>query len=268
MLGTDLVAMAPEEVAVIGKTRAQLDITQAAVVERALDEVKPDVVMNCAAYTRVDDAERERDAAFAVNAEAVRTLAHLATHVVHFSTDYVFRGDASRPYREDDPRVPLGVYGESKLAGERVLAESGARYTIIRTSWLFGLNGRSFPRTMWERAKAGKPTRVVNDQTGRPAFTRDLAEAVWGLVGHCELPTVHIANAGTATWYDVARRVFEAAGAPELLTPCTTAEYPTPARRPRWSVLDTSRYEDIAGGPLPRWEDALDRFLSEIREEG
>jgi dTDP-4-dehydrorhamnose reductase len=277
------------------RSQAELDVTDAEAVAATLAEVRPDIVLNCAAYTNVDGAESDRDAAFAVNAAAPGIIGRaavsgLTSHasrlsaaaapvtphasgsmplVVHFSTDYVFSGDTARPYREGDPAGPTGVYAESKLAGERALAESGARYVVIRTSWLFGVSGKSFPRAMWDRAKARQPTRVVNDQVGRPTYTRDLAAAVWRLVteiGNREsgIGVVHIANSGATTWFNVARPIFAAAGVPELVTPCTTAEYPTRARRPAYSVLDTTRYETLTGAPLPDWRDALDRFLAEL----
>lgn len=290
MLARDLVAEAPGGIQLATRTSAELDVTDRSGVAGAIAEARPDVIVNAAAFTRVDDAERERERAFQVNGQAPGAIGRAVKRsagpaiVVHVSTDYVFDGNAARPYREDDPTDPLGVYGASKLAGERALAASGARYLIVRTSWLFGAGGRSFPRTMWERALAGQATTVVNDQTGRPTYTVDLARALWGLLigkrsagrpgtdpAHGALlvggGVLHVANTGTATWYDIARRIFEAAGVPELLSPCTTADYPTPARRPAWSVLDTTRYERLAGRSLPSWEDALDRFLAGLRAE-
>jgi len=276
MLARDLMAQAPDGVDLVPPTRAETDVTAEAAVAAALREVRPQVIINCAAYTNVDEAEAERQEAFLVNGVAPGIIGRAASApphrspltalVVHFSTDYVFDGRSHRPYREDDPTDPIGAYGASKLAGEQALAASGVTHLIVRTQWLFGLGGRSFPRTMWERATAGKATRVVNDQLGRPTYTVDLARAVWHVIGK-RSGILHIANLGQATRYDVARRVFHAAGVPGLLSPCTTAEYPTPARRPAYSVLDTAKYESLAGTALPRWEDALDRFLQELTAE-
>lgn len=276
MLARDLMGQAPPNVELICKTKADLDVTNEVAVTAATAAVQPDVIINCAAFNNVDAAEAERDRAFAVNGRAPAAIGKAATSirnvlVVHFSTDYVFNGRATRPYREADPTEPIGVYGASKLAGDQALMASGAQCVIIRTSWLFGLHGRSFPRTMWQRASEGKATRVVNDQTGRPTYTVDLARAVWAIVGQRTRDTGpraaiwHIANTGETTWHQVATRVFQAAGVPELLSPCTTAEYPTPARRPAYSVLDTSKHDTRAEAPLPRWENALDRFLAELR---
>lgn len=269
MLGHDLRRTRPEGVELGLFTRADLDITDHGSVHRVIRAAQPNVIINAAAYTKVDDAESEADIAFAVNGTAAGAIGQAARDagsvVVHFSTDYVFDGEAGRPYREDDPPNPLSVYGRSKLEGEMRLRDSGAAYLVIRTQWLFGAHGRSFPRTMWERAAHSQRTIVVADQTGRPTYTNDLAIAVWRLVHLGARDTLHIANEGTATWHDVARRVFSATGATALLAPCTTADYPTRARRPVAAVLDTSRFEQATGEALPRWEDALDRFLAEVR---
>ena len=266
MLGHDLAASAPPKVTLVSLARAQLDITRSDAVAATLAEVQPQVVINAAAYTLVDRAEAESQAALAVNGAAVGQLARLArrakARVVHFSTDYVFDGTATLPYFEESPRHPVNAYGVSKAAGERDLQSSGAQYLLVRTQWLFGEHGTSFPRTMWERAQAGRATRVVNDQLGRPTYARDLAAAVWRLIERSACGLMHVTNHGQATWFDVAARVFARAGRPDLLTPCATADYPTKAKRPRYSVLDTERAEQALGGALPTWEDAIDRFLS------
>jgi dTDP-4-dehydrorhamnose reductase len=282
MLASDVRAEAPGDVEVISRTHAELDVTDAASLARIVDDTAPQVIINCSGYTNVDRAESERAAAFRLNGEAPGIIGaaaarHRGCTVVHFSTDYVFNGRGARPYRAADATDPVNAYGASKLAGERALAASGASYVVIRTSWLFGLHGRSFPRTMWERAAGKQKTKVANDQRGRPTYTLDLARATWALLrrqadgtdgeargGPSGSQIVHVANAGHTTWYEIARRVFRAAGAEGLLTPCTTAEYPTPARRPAYSVLDTAPAERLVGGPLPPWEDAVDRFLEEL----
>ncbi len=268
MLGHDLVATAPPEVTLVPLSRAQLDITQGDAVAATLGEVRPDVVINAAAYTAVDRAESERDIAMRVNGAAVGELGRLAreawARVVHFSTDYVFDGTATQPYSETSAANPVNAYGASKLAGERALAASGATYLLIRTQWLFGAHGKSFPRTMWERARARAASRVVCDQFGRPTYSVDLARATWQLVTGDVTGVIHVANAGIATWYDVAKRVYAACGVAELVQPCRTEEFPTPARRPLRAVLDTGRAEQVLGGPLPKWEDAVERFLVTI----
>ena len=269
MLGTDLCATAPRGTSFVALDVTDADITDRAQVASALRDTRPDWVINAAAYTAVDRAETERAVAEAVNGVAPGYIAEESARrdiaVVHFSTDYVFAGTASAPYEEGDPVAPLNAYGESKLRGEEAVLASGAHALVLRTQWLFGRAGKSFPRTMWERATGGLPTRVVNDQVGRPTYTRDLAVATWRLIEQRTSGIVHATNGGTATtWFDFARAVFARAGAEALLTPCTTADYPTPARRPRYSVLSTTRLERLLSGHLPDWRDGLSRFLDEL----
>jgi dTDP-4-dehydrorhamnose reductase len=270
MLGTDVRAMAPAGVSLVAQDIGDVDITDRAQVAATLDRVQPDWIVNCAAYTAVDRAEAEASLADAVNAAGPRHIAEEAARrkiaVVHFSTDYVFPGTATAPYREEDPVAPVNAYGESKLRGERAVLASGAHALVVRTQWLFGRAGKSFPRTMLERASAGLPTRVVSDQVGRPTYTRDLAVATWRLIERRASGVVHATSGGAATtWYGLAREVFTRVAAAGLVSACTTDEYPTPARRPSYSVLCTDRLESMLASPLPDWRDALGRFLDEIR---
>jgi dTDP-4-dehydrorhamnose reductase len=266
MLGHALADAAPTAATLLGPTLPRIDITEHDAVVTTLATQRPDVVINAAAYTRVDDAEREGDLVAAVNAVAPGSIARacvaIGAKLVHLSTDYVFAGDAVRAYREHDLANPLNRYGASKRAGELAILASGARSLIVRTQWLFGARGRSFPRTMWERARAGLPSRVVNDQRGRPTYVADLAAAIWRLIAIDADDIVHVANDGEATWYDVARAVYSAAGRESLVTACPSADFPMLAERPRYSVLDTSRCESLLGQRLPRWEDALGRYLA------
>lgn len=269
MLGSDLVSTSPREIELEPRDRNGADVTDARAVATVLDLVKPDVVVNATGFTAVDRAETETSEAFAINANAVAALGQLCAErnirVIHFSTDYVFDGTATRPYREDDGVAPLSVYGRSKLAGEKELRDSGAPFAILRTQWLFGLHGSSFPRTMWERASQQKSTRVVNDQLGRPTYTVDLARATWRVVLANLTGIYHVANTGAATWFDVAKQVFETAGMSHLLEPCTSAEFPRPAPRPARSVLDTSKFETALHTSLPHWSEALAAFLDELQ---
>lgn len=272
MLAHDLRAAAPPTVELRSFMHAELDVRDHNALRETIRAHRPELIINAAAYTRVDDAESNSQTAFAVNGaapEAIgRAALELGAAVVHFSTDYIFDGLAGRPYREDDEPNPLSAYGRSKLEGEVGLRKSGAAHLVIRTQWLFGLHGRSFPRSMWERATGGQRTKVVADQIGRPTYTTDLARVVWQLVALGATGTLHVANAGTATWHEVACRVFAAAAAADLLAPCSTKDYPTPARRPTAAVLDTGRFERLSGGPMPRWEDALARFMAEVMTTG
>ena len=268
MLGHDLVRSAPREVELHPLARADLDITDTAALAARVSALKPHVILNAVAYTAVDRAETERERSYRVNALAVGELGRIAAEasarVVHFSTDYVFNGRASQAYREDSPTDPVNAYGASKLAGEQALAKSGADWLTVRTQWLFGVHGKSFPKTMWDRARAGLETRVVSDQTGRPTHSYDLAVAIWELIRRGACGVLHVANAGQATWFDVATHVFSRARRPDLLTACSTADFPTPARRPRYSVLDTTRLEEQLGRGLPSWRQAVDQFLEQL----
>ena len=267
MLGRDIIDATPSGVELVWPRTGRIDLTKSELVQQALDDARPDCVINTAGYTAVDGAEDEPDAAAAVNGAAVTHLAVACANrditLVHFSTDYVFSGRSDRPYREDDVCEPVGAYARSKRSGELGILQSGARGLIIRTQWLFGTHGRSFPRTMVHRASARLPTRVVDDQVGRPTYTRDLSQWTWALVQRRARGIVHAANAGTGTWFDVARRIFEHMDAADLLSPCSTSEYPTRAIRPANSVLDTSRLAALVGEPR-WWMAALDEFLETV----
>lgn len=270
MLGTDLRAATPSRVIALAPDLAELDITDRPALAAVLDEVRPSWVINSAAYTAVDQAESDTEASDAINAVAPGHLGaecgRRGIAVVHFSSDYVFPGTSVAPYSEDDAVAPVNAYGRGKLLGERALLASGAHVLVIRTQWLFGLAGKSFPRAMWERATSRTPTRVVNDQVGRPTYTRDLARATWDLLASDAKGIVHVTNSGVpATWYELARRVFARAGAESLLSPCSSVEYPTPARRPAFSVLSTEKLRGMLPYALPPWPEAVDHFIEELR---
>lgn len=265
MLGSDIVSVATERGHELVMPGIRVDITKRCDVDEAITRATPACVINAAALTAVDRAEALPAQAHLVNGAAVEYIASVCSQhgvpLVHFSTDYVFAGTSEVPYKEDDSRDALSVYGASKLAGERAIEASATDALVLRTQWLFGFNGRSFPRTMWDRAGQRLPTRVVNDQVGRPTFTRDLAEWTWRLVETGTRGVVNAANDGTASWYEIARIIFEARDAGECLTSCTTADYQTAAVRPAYSVLDISRLKALVG-PVRHWNNSLDAFLS------
>ena len=271
MLGRDLLLHAPTAIRVLAKTREELDVESPSALAACLRIVSPDVVVNATGFTKVDLAEAEPQRAYAVNCTAVRHLAEACVQarasLVHFSTDYVFSGDSNLPYAEDDPTQPLNVYGSSKLGGELAIEGAQCAALIVRTQWLFGYSGISFARTMWERARRRQVTRVVADQWGRPTFAQDLASATWTLIANGARGTFHVANTGQTTWYEFARHIFEFFGNPESLSPCSTADYPSAAKRPSFSVLDTTKFELAAGYSLPPWQDALHRFLKRLELE-
>jgi dTDP-4-dehydrorhamnose reductase len=252
--------------------RGDLDITRPAEVDVALSGI-PDMVVNAAAYTAVDRAESERDAAFAANRDGAANLAAACRRaevpLIHLSTDYVFDGESPTPYRENDPVHPLGTYGESKAAGEAAVRERCPAATILRTSWVFGLEGASFPRTILRLAREREVLRVVADQHGCPTFADDLADAVIALAERGVAPELlHFCGGEPTTWHGFAEAIVSGARAwlgPESLRcqrvePIATADYPTPARRPRNSVLDTSRIRAL-GIPTPSWRPGLAAFL-------
>ncbi|HEY8368355.1 MAG TPA: dTDP-4-dehydrorhamnose reductase [Thermodesulfobacteriota bacterium] len=259
----------------VALSRADLDVTNAAAVGAALEATRPDVIVNCAAYTRVDDAEREVEAAARLNAEAPGLLAAACAArgigLVHLSTDYVFDGRKSTPYVEDDPVGPLSVYGRTKADGERAVASAfegrpDGRWLIVRTQWLYGRVGPAFVKSVLARARAGEPLRVVDDQWGAPTYGRDLAEGLLALVDAGARGTVHVANAGATTWFGVARAVLEIVGLEGrvALEPVSTGAVPRPAARPAYGVLDCGRYRALTGRTLRPWREALEAFLATL----
>lgn len=268
-LGRDLCTRLQGEV--VPLTRADADLTRAAELRSRLDAVRPDVVVNCAAYNLVDRAEAEPEAAFAVNAWGVRELAAYCGErdalLVHFSTDHVFGLDSQRntPWREDEAPGPGSVYGLSKLAGEYVVRARCLRHLVIRTCGLYGQPGQggkggNFVRTMLRLAEQGKPLRVVGDQVCTPTATTDLAEAVATLLTRGATGLFHLTNAGACSWYDFACAIFAISGVGADVTSISSAEYAAAARRPAYSVLDNSKA--VAGGAAMRpWQEALAHYL-------
>lgn len=262
--------------------RAQLDISNERACAEAVEMARADVVLNCAAYTAVDRAETEREAAFAINRDGPRNLARASARsnafFVHFSTDYVFDGvaptseGAPRAYVETDPTAPLGVYGASKLAGEIAVAEATEHYAVFRLSWVYSNDGANFYKTMLRLAGERDRLRVVNDQRGIPNFTGDLADALSftldnGAEALAANPGVyHLSAQGDATsWHQFASEIIDHAQLSKkpIVEPISTSEFPTPATRPAWSALDSSRFMTTFGVQLPHWRDGLARCLGE-----
>lgn len=246
--------------------RRELDVARRRAVQRAVAKASPDVVFHCAAYTAVDRAESEPERTFAVNEGGAANVAAAAAAagalMVYPSTDYVFAGDSPAPRRPDDEVAPRSVYGRSKLAGEEAVQRSGARHLIARTSWLFGAGGRNFVDSVLARAARGERVRVVDDQTGRPTWTDDLARALAELARAGREGVHHVACSGRATWRELAQEALQLAGVAATVEAATTEEFGGAAPRPRWSVLDISATEAALGRPMPRWQDALARYLT------
>ncbi|HAG07386.1 MAG: dTDP-4-dehydrorhamnose reductase [Clostridia bacterium 62_21] len=272
MLGRDLQEEARARgYEVVAAGREDLDITDLGAVRRAVADVRPACVVNCAAYTDVDGAEAERDKALAVNALGVRNLASVCrerdVELVHFSTDYVFDGRKETPYLIFDAPSPLSTYGQSKLYGEEYLKLIAPRYYLIRTSWLFGTGGKNFVETVLKLAREKRELRVVDDQRGCPTYTRDLSRVALDLIATHAYGVYHVTNAGSTTWCGFAREILRAAGIDVPVRPIKSGELRRPAPRPANSALDPFPLQETLGYLLPPWPDALRRYLAE-REKG
>lgn len=261
----------------IALDRAGLDITDERAVRDAFAKHRPTLLLNCAAHTKVDLCEEQETLTNAINGHAVGTLASVAreydTTLVHYSTDFVFDGNGTRPYRPDDPVGPLSAYGRSKLLGERKLQENApARWLILRTAWLYGRGGPSFPRTMITVARDGKPLKVVSDQVGSPTLTDDLAEATLALLDSGASGIWHATNAGQTSWFEFTRAILEEFSLKTELTPTSSAEWfklrPKSAHRPAYSVLDVEPIARQTGKPMRHWRDALHAYRLQVEQAG
>ncbi len=253
---------------VVTLTRAELDITSPDEVRAAISAHRPDVVINCAAYTNVDGAESDGAGAFKLNAEGPRNLAaataDLKIPLVQVSTDYVFDGFGSRPYLESDPTNPLSVYGCSKLAGEQYVAELNPRHYIARTAWLYHhepASAKNFPKAMLAQQHR-EFVRVVNDQQGSPTYAPHLADAIARLIETQSYGIYHLAGRGGTSWFELTRRLYQLFNIKTAVEPCTTAEFPRPTQRPQYSVLATAKQPPIL---LPSWEEGLEQFAKALR---
>jgi dTDP-4-dehydrorhamnose reductase len=277
-LGADLVdAFADHHV--VGLPRAELDVADEAAVTAAVEGLGPALVVNAAAWTDVDGCEADPERAHRVNALGPWWLARACERrgatLVTFSTDYVFDGvapigpgGAPRGFDEWDPIAPLGVYGRSKRAGEELVRGTLAEHHIVRTAWLSGARGRNFVRTILAAAASGTPLKVVDDQTGSPTVTRDLARAVRELAVSGRHGTVHLANAGACTWFELAAAILEESRLDIELEPQSSSALTRAARRPGWSVLDTTHARTTGIAPMPHWRDGLIRLLDELGARG
>jgi dTDP-4-dehydrorhamnose reductase len=248
-----------------GRDIDTLDIGDAVAVTRWIETSKPSAVINCAAQTAVDDCENDESSALTVNGAAVEHIAKACNangaRLVQISTDYVFAGDGNRPYREEDPVAPISAYGRTKLRGEE-LATGARRHLVVRTAWLYGNGGRNFVEAIRRQIDSGATTlKVVADQRGSPTFCGDLAEVVFDLVDADINGVVHAVNAGETTWHGFAVAIARLLGKDVEVLGVRTEEFPRPAPRPAYSVLDTSRLATIRGKGMPTWEDALARYL-------
>jgi dTDP-4-dehydrorhamnose reductase len=255
-------------------TRAECDIAKDGEIQKIFDS-PPTLLLNCAAHTKVDLCEQEPALADAINGYAVGKIAALChqhnTFLVHLSTDFVFPGNGTRPYRVDDPVNPLSAYGRSKLLGETELQKNAPEnWLIVRTAWVYGRHGVNFPRTMVTAARAGKPLSVVSDQIGSPTYTVDLAEGILQMIDHGGRGIFHFTNSGQTNWFEFAKAALHAFGINHPVSAITSADWqrqrPTSAPRPSYSVLDLQRYTTLAGQTPQPWQEALALFRQEVEQ--
>ncbi|MDD5392000.1 MAG: dTDP-4-dehydrorhamnose reductase [Thiothrix sp.] len=276
-LGSELQATCPAHITLIPTDYTTLDITQPEQVKAALDAHQPDAIINAAAYTAVDKAESDADRAYAINHLAAATLAREAQrrgiYLLHVSTDFVFDGQQSTPYLPDANPLPLGVYGASKLAGDQAVQEYCPTAAIVRTSWLYSAYGNNFVKTMLRLMAERESLGVVADQIGTPTWTRTLTDTIWSFIAQKPQGVFHCSDNGVASWYDFAIAIQEEALAIGLLTkaipvkPLRSEEYPTPARRPAYSVMDKRATENTLGYTLPHWRPRLRQMLAQLQQQ-
>jgi dTDP-4-dehydrorhamnose reductase len=269
-LGSDVVRLLSPTVEVTARTADELDVTDRTRLRQAVKASRPDVVINCAAYTAVDRAETEQDAAYRVNVLGARNVAQAArgvgARVVYFSTDYVFDGTATEPYDEDAPTAPLSVYGRTKLQGEQATREANPDHLVLRLAWLYGRSGHNFVRTVLRLARAKDELRIVDDQVGSPTFTEDVVHQLWTAIEDDCTGTYHCVNTGQASWHAFASHIVHRLGLNVPVVPIRTVDYPTPARRPTYSVLADRKFDLEQLNGMRPWEDALDDFLLRYHE--
>ena len=248
---------------VIAPERATLDLARPDSVADVIRSVQPELIVNAAAYTAVDRAESETPVCFKTNSESVgvlaREAARLGALLVHYSTDYVFDGTKGSPYLESDPTAPINTYGRSKLAGEQEIVRSGCRHLILRTSWVYAMRGHNFLVTMLRLARERPQLRVVDDQLGTPTWAGDIAAATVDALARPRPAEglFHTTAAGATTWFEFAQRILALANLATPIVPIRTSEYPTPAARPAYSVLDSSRFQQATRFRIGPWEDRL-----------
>ncbi|MDK7490032.1 dTDP-4-dehydrorhamnose reductase [Bacillus paranthracis] len=265
-LGQDVVKLLKEQTwEVFGFGREELNITDEKQVSEKVLLIQPDIIIHTAAYTQVDQAESDEEVAFKVNAEGTKYLAQVAEAVgakfCYVSTDYVFDGTKDTPYKADDQTNPQTVYGKSKLVGELYTREYCSKSYIVRTSWVFGLYGNNFVKTMLRLAKENKELGVVHDQVGSPTYTADLARFIISLVQTDKYGVYHGSNSGVCSWYEFAKEIFKQSEIEVIVNPLKTEDFPRPAVRPKYSVLDKGMIQQNGFEALPDWKVALGNFL-------
>ena len=269
MLGSDLCLRLGAGHDVTGKDILDFDITSAIACHDIISEVRPEIVINAAAYTDVDGCESNRDKCFSVNADGVKNVARACKgiKVVHFSTDYVFDGRKGIPYLEDDLRRPINVYGQSKLEGELFLQAFSYDFLLIRTAWLYGTRGRNFVSAIMEKTRTSKTIDVVDDQIGSPTYTWDLAAAVQILIEDHHSGVFHVTNSGYCSWYEFAVKILECTGMEDVkVIPIKSDQLTRPATRPSYSILNCGKFQRATGGTMRDWQGALHDYIAKVSE--
>lgn len=270
MLGSDLLTQMRLHHDVVGMDQEEIDITSADDCAKAIEDTAPQIVINAAAYTNVDGCETAKDDCFAVNAEAVKNIAEACRgkniRIIHFSTDYVFDGTAKQPYKEEDGCNPINTYGASKLAGERYLQALAQNYIIIRTAWLYGVNGKNFVRTILEKAKTTSRLTVVDDQIGSPTHTKDLAAAVELLIEKNAQGIFHVTNRGSCSWYQFAVKILQEAGIENVeVSPIKSDQLSRPAKRPAYSIMSMQKFISTTGKATQPWQLGLKDYMESVK---
>lgn len=268
-LGQDVVSLLKEQTwEVFGFGREELNITDEKQVSEKVLLIQPDIIIHTAAYTQVDQAESDEESAFKVNAEGTKYLAQAAEAVgakfCYVSTYYVFDGTKDTPYKPDDQTNPQTVYGKSKLVGEQYTQEYCSKSYIVRTSWVFGLYGNNFVKTMLRLAEENKELGIVHDQVGSPTYTTDLARFIISLVQTDKYGVYHGSNSGVCSWYEFAKEIFKQSNIEIVVNPLKTEDFPRPAARPKYSVLDKGMIEENGFESLQNWKEALKDFLKKL----
>lgn len=268
-LGYDVVReLEKRQIEAVGVDVEEMDITDAAQVETVIRNVNPDAVIHCAAYTAVDAAEDNEELCRRVNAQGTENVAKVCQEMdlkmMYISTDYVFDGQGTRPWEPDDERDPLNVYGQTKYEGELAVEKYVEKFFIVRIAWVFGVNGKNFIKTMLNLGKTHDKLTVVNDQTGSPTYTYDLARLLVDMIQTDKYGRYHATNEGICTWYEFACEIFRQAGMDVEVAPVTSDEYPAKAKRPANSRMSKKKLDENGFERLPSWQDALKRYLKEI----
>ena len=255
----------------VGVDIDEMDITDAAAVERVMTEVQPDAVIHCSAYTAVDRAEEDTEICRRVNVDGTENIAKICKKLdckmLYLSTDYIFSGDGERPWEPDDEASPLNAYGQSKYDGELALKKYVEKYFIVRISWVFGINGNNFIKTMLRLGRENGAVKVVDDQIGSPTYTHDLARLLVDMIESDRYGAYHATNEGICSWYEFAKEIFRAAGMDNVsVTPVKSGEFPVKAKRPKNSRMSKEKLVANCFSLLPAWQDAVARYIKEVHQ--